>query len=224
MQIRWLNTLPEDPQEFLHYSKKVLKLPFEDAFKIFYITLRLESLSESPIYKFLERLPWGVKFDELKKRQYLLSLSISTLRELFQEHLDLRLVKNLYLLLSKELPKDFLKGASPKHSIVASQDIAVSLLREKDKAELPAFLKAKHQILAFRLEGECEKLLEVASEFLNPWCLKKTSEGIEVFTSFSISEFVFFSLKLKKKEIEREQVEGLLESVKALFPECFGEI
>ncbi len=224
MEVRWINNVPELPQEFLHFNKKVLKLPNEEAFKLFYITLKLESLSEVPIYKFLERLPVGVKFDELKKRQYILSLPISTLRELFRDHLDLRLVKNLYLLLSKELPKDFLKGATPKHSILASQDILVTYLNEEKKAKLPAFLKAKHQILVFKMKGACKELITLAPEFTNPWCIKKNEDEVEFYTCFSISEFVLFTLKAKRIESLKDQMDGLLESVKALFPECFGEI
>ena len=224
MEIRWINNLPETPKEFLHFNKKVLKLPLEEAFKLFYLTLKLESLSEVPVYKFLERLPIGVKFDELKKRQYILSLPVSTLRELFRDHLDLRLVKNLYLFLSKELPKDFLKGATPKHSILASQDILVDYLTEEKKAKLPAFLKAKHQILTFKIKGTCKDLFWMAPDFINPWCIKKEEEFLEVYTCFSISEFVLFSLKIKKIEKVKDQVEGLIESIKALFPECFGEI
>jgi len=224
MEIRWINNIPEKPAEFLHFSKKVLKLKPNKAFKLYYLTLKLESLSEVPVYKFLERLPVGTKFDELKKREYLVSLPVSTLRDLFLEHMDLRLVKNLFLLLSKELPKDFLKGAIPKHSIIASQDIIAKVLSEKDKAELPAFLKAKHQILAFRLKGKAEELLEVAPLFVNPWFFKKLDQGYEVFTCFSISEFVVFSVNLKERDILKDEVEGILEGIKAMFPECFGEL
>jgi len=224
MHIKWLNNLPESPQEFLHFSKKVLQLPLEESFKLYFITLKLKALSDSPVYKFLERVPYGIKFDEIKRREYLLTLSVYTLRELLKEHLDLRLVKNLYLLLSKELPKDFFKGVSPKHSIIASQDIVLNLLSEKDKASLPAFLKAKHIILGFRLEGSCEEILPIAPEFLNPYVLRKKEDLYQIFTSFSISEFVLFSLNLKHKEILKTELEGILESIKALFPDCFGEI
>ncbi|WP_038055937.1 hypothetical protein [Thermodesulfobacterium hydrogeniphilum] len=224
MYIKWLNNLPSTPQDFLHFSKKILNHPLEDSLKLYYITLKLKAMSDSPIYKFLERIPYGIKFDEINKREYLLTLSVYTLRELLKEHLDLRLVKNLYLLLSKELPKDFLKGATPKHSILASQDILADLLTEEEKAKLPAFLKAKHVILSFEIKGTCEEIISIVPYLTNPYVLKKKDDKYEVFIPLSISEFVLFSLNLRKKDILKEELDSILESIKVLFPDCFGEI
>ncbi len=224
MQIKWLNNIPSEPQDFLHFVKKVLNCPIEEGFKLYHLTLSLRAMSDSPIYKFLERVPCGVRFDEIKKREYLLTLSVYTMRNLLREHLDLRLVKNLYLLLSKRLPKDFLKGATPKHSILASQDIIAELLTEKAKLELPAFLKAKHIVLGFEMNGSCDEVLSVVQGFINPFVLKKRQEGYQILVPFSISEFVLFSLDLRKKEELKEEVDSILESIKVMFPDCFGEI
>jgi len=223
MQIKWLNNIPPEPLNFLHFIKKQYKLPLEEAVKLLYITIKLKALSDSPIYKFLERTFIGIKFDEIEKRKYLLTFSIYTLRELIKEHLDLKLVKNLYLLLSKKLPREFFKGVFPKHSILASQDIILDLLSEKEKIKLPSFLKAKHVILPFKFEGNCEEIISILSFLPNIYILKKENL-YQVFTTFSISEFVIFSLNLKQKDILKNELETILESVKILFPDCFGEI
>ena len=223
MQIKWLNNIPPEPLNFLHFIKKQYKLPLEEAVKLLYITLKLKALSDSPIYKFLERTFTGIKFDEIEKRKYLLTFSIYTLRELIKEHLDLKLVKNLYLLLSKKLPREFFKGVFPKHSILASQDIILDLLSEKEKIKLPSFLKAKHIILPFKFEGNCEEIINILSFLPNIYILKK-GNPYQVFTTFSISEFVIFSLNLKQKDILKNELENILENVKILFPDCFGEI
>ncbi|HBT03860.1 MAG TPA: hypothetical protein DEA54_03550, partial [Thermodesulfobacterium commune] len=156
MRFNWIGSLPEDPKEFLSVVKQQLKLPLEEAFKLFYLTLRIKASSDSPVYKFLERTPTGIKFDEIGKREYLLTLSVYALREIISQHIDLKLVKNLYLLLSKELPSEFLKDVSPKHSIVVSQDILLELLITERKTNLPAFLKAKHIIFNLRIDGNSE--------------------------------------------------------------------
>jgi hypothetical protein len=223
IQIKWLNNIPETPKEFLSFFKKNYGLPQEEVFKLIYITLRLKALSDSPIYKFLERTVSGIKFDEIDKREYLLTFSIFTLRELIKEHLDLKLVKNLYLLLSKRLPKEFLKDAYPKHSIIASQDIMLELFSQEEKTKLPAFLKAKHFMLTFHLEGNCEELITLFSFLPNSYVLKM-GNPYHIFTTFSISEAFLFLLKLKETEKTKDQVKKILENIKIFFPDCFGEI
>lgn len=223
MQIKWLNSVPAEPQDFLSFFKKEYNLPKDEVFKLIYITLKLKALSDSPVYKFLERTIPGIKFDEIDKREYLLTLSIYTLRELIKEHLDLKITKNLYTFLSKKLPKDFLKDVSPKHSILASQDIILELLSQEKKAKLPSFLKAKHFILTFHLKGSCEELIILFSLFPNNYVIKEETP-YQVFTSFSISEALIFLLKLKEREDLKDQAENILESIKVFFPDCFGEI
>ncbi|MCD6548739.1 MAG: hypothetical protein J7K10_04665 [Thermodesulfobacterium sp.] len=223
MQIKWLSNVPSESREFLNFIKTKYKLPSEEAFKLIYITLKLKVMSDSTIYKFLERTIEGIKFDEIGKREYLLTLSIHTLRELVKEHLDLKLVKNLYLLLSKNLPKEFFKDVSPKHSILASQDIVLQLLSQEKKIKLPAFLKAKHIILTFYLKGYCEDLIALLSLFPNSYILKGENP-YQVFTSFSISEALVFLLTLKEFEHLKNEVEKIWENIKIFFPDCFGEI
>uniref|UniRef100_A0A7V6CD45 Uncharacterized protein n=1 Tax=Thermodesulfobacterium geofontis TaxID=1295609 RepID=A0A7V6CD45_9BACT len=222
MEIKWLSNVPQEPQSFFNFLKKQYNLSSEEAFKLIYITLKLKALSDSPIYKFLERTITGIKFDEIEKREYLLTLSIHTLRTLIREHLDLKLVKNLYLFLSKKLPKEFIKDVSPKHSIIASQDIIHELLSQEEKIKLPSFLKAKHLILSFYLKGSCEELITLLSLFPNSYVLKK-GNLYQVFTSLSISEALVFLLKLKE-EVLKDTAEKILETIKNFFPECFGEI
>ncbi|MBZ4681148.1 hypothetical protein [Thermodesulfobacterium sp.] len=225
MRFNWIGSLPEDPKEFLSVVKQQLKLPLEEAFKLFYLTLRIKASSDSPVYKFLERTPTGIKFDEIGKREYLLTLSVYALREIISQHIDLKLVKNLYLLLSKELPSEFLKDVSPKHSIVVSQDILLELLTTAGKTELPAFLKAKHIIFNLRIDGNSEDLLKITPYLTNFFFVfEPKPKEFCLYTSFSISEFVLFSLKTEKIKSLQLEVEKTLEKFKALFPECFGEL
>ncbi|QER42434.1 hypothetical protein F1847_06625 [Thermodesulfobacterium sp. TA1] len=225
MKFNWIGSLPEEPKEFLLTVKNQFKLPLEEAFKLFYLTLRVKASSDSPIYKFLERTPTGIKFDEIGKREFLLTLSGYTLRELISQHIDLKLVKNLYLFLSKEIPSEFLKDVLPKHSILVSQDVLLEILTTKEKAYLPAFLKAKHILFTVKIEGACEDLLKITPFLPNFFfILDHPSTGLSLYTSFSISEFFLFSLKIERFKSIKDEVEKILERLKALFPECFGEI
>lgn len=222
MEIKWLNNIPPEPKESLNFLKIQYHLSSEEAFKLIYITLKFKALSDSPVYKFLERTLTGIKFDEIDKREYLLTFSIHTLRELIKEHLDLKLVKNLYLFLNKNLPKEFIRDVSPKHSIIASQDIIPEILTSEEKAKLPSFLKAKHIMLSFYLKGSCEELITLLHLFSNGYVLK-IGNPYQIFTSFSISEALIFLLK-QKEEVLKESAEKILETLKIFFPECFGEI
>jgi hypothetical protein len=223
MEIKWIKNIPLKPEEFLHFFKKKYRLKSEEIFKLYHLTLKLTALSDVPIHKFLERIPCYMKFDELGKKKYLMTLSVWTFRNLVKEHLDLKFVKTLYLSLSKELPGEFLKGCAPKHSIVASQDVVCELLAEEEKAELPAYLKVKHLPLVFTLSGRCEKIINILP-LLSIYTLRKEKKGYQVFFSLAISEFVVLALELKKIKKLREKIDSLLESLKILFPDCFGEL
>ncbi len=222
MKINWITNIPVKAQDFLSFCKNSLKLPLEEGLKLFWINLKLTSMSDSPVYKFLERIPTGIKFDEIGKRKYLFTLSFFTLRKLVEEHLDLRIVKNLYLKLYKQFPREFFKGCNPKHSIISSQDIIVEFLEETEKKELPAYLKAKHIVLVFKISGNCEELISLLPE-LSFYVLQREKKEYHVWAPLSISEFVLFSLKLKEKT-GLQEVENLFQQIKAIFPECFGEI
>lgn len=223
MNLVWLSELPQKPKEFLQYCKTQLNLSLEDLSKLYHLTLKINSLSDSPIYKFLERTPPHIKFDEIGKREFVLTLSVFTLRNLLKEHFDLRLVKTLFLVLSKKLPKEFFKDCLPKHSIIASQDFLIELLTEEEKHFLPAHLKAKHLSLIFKIEGKCEDIIWIFP-LLTVGVVKNYSEFYEILTPFSISEFIFFSLKLKEKNLLKDKIDNLLEKLKIFFPDCFIEI
>lgn len=223
MRISWISEFPSKPKEFLQYFKTQFKLSLEELSKLYHLTLKINSLSDSPIYKFLERTPPHIKFDEIGKREFILTLPIFTLRILLREHLDLRLVKTLFLVLSKKLPKDFFKDCMPKHSIVTSQDLIIEVLTEEEKHFLPPHLKSKHLNLLFQIRGNCEELLSLVP-FLDLLVIKNYLDYYEILTSFSILEFIIFSLNLKEKNLLKEEVEKLLEQVKTFYPDCFIEI
>lgn len=223
MEIDWITNLPQKPKEFLEYSKTQLKLSLDELFKLYHLTLRITSLSDSPIYKFLERTPSYIKFDEIGKREFILTLSVFTWRSLLREHLDLRLVKTLFLILSKKLPKEFFKDCMPKHSIVTSQDLIIELLTEREKQSLPPHLKAKHLSLIFKIKGKCEELISIIP-LLGEVVIKNYPNFYEIYTSLSISEFIIFSINLKKNEFLKEKLDTLLEKIKTFFPDCFAEI
>lgn len=224
MQIEWLKFLPEKPLEFLRVIKTQFLLPLQESFKLFFITLKIKASSDSPIYKFLERMPPGIKFDEIGKREFLMTLSIFSLRGLLEQHFDLKLVKNLFLELSPFLPSDFFKGVAPKHSIVVSQDIAFQVLGEKEKISLPSFLKVKHLMLKFKFTGGCEELIKLTPSLVNPFFIQQKEDYLEMYTTFSISELVFFGLKTQKIKNLKIELDELLENLKVLFPDCFGEV
>lgn len=226
MKLTWLNNLPQDPKEFLQYCKAQIKLPLEELLKLYYLTVKITSLSDSPIYKFLERTPSNIKFDEVGKREFILTLSAFTLRTLVREHLDLRLVKTLFLTFFKKLPKEFFKDCIPKHSIITSQDLIIELLTQEVKQLLPAHLKVKHLILIYKAIGTCEEIISLFPFLGNITVIKKlTNNTYEFFFPFSISEFIIFSLNLKKLNILAEETENILQNIKSFFPDCFiGEI
>lgn len=224
MQIEWLNFLPEKPLEFLKIIKTQLSLPLQESFKLFFLTIKIKASSDSPVYKFLERIPPGIKFDEIGKREFLMTFSIFSLRGLLEQHFDLKLVKNLFLGLSSTLPSDFFKGVAPKHSIVISQDIAFQVLEEEEKISLPSFLKAKHLMLKFKFTGSCEELVKLTPSLVNPFFIQQKKDYLEMYTTFSISELVLFGLKIQKFKNLKLEVDKLLENLKVLFLDCFGEI
>ena len=223
MEIKWLKNIPLKADEFFHFFKKKYNLKAEDIFKLYHITLNLKALSDGPIHKFLERIPCYLKFDEIGKRKYLMTLPVWTLRNLIKEHLDLKLTKTLYLFLSQRLPGDFFKGCAPKHSILASQDVVCVLLDEEEKAELPAYLKVKHLPLTFSISGTCEEVIKLLP-LLSIYALKKEKEKYSIFVTLSISEFMILAQDLKEIKALRERVESIIESLKVLFPDCFGEV
>ena len=161
MDLRLLTIPTEKPEEFLSFCKKDLGLSSNSAFKLYYLSFFIVSLADTPIFKFLERLPANAKFDELKKNNYLLSMPVSTIRNLFVEHLDLKFTKNLYLYLQEVLPSEFFRGCEPKHAVISSQDVKVRLLTQDEKKELSPPIKVKHLHFTFELTGTCEEIIKL---------------------------------------------------------------
>ncbi|MCS7200396.1 MAG: hypothetical protein N2327_04490 [Caldimicrobium sp.] len=225
MEVKLYTLLPEKPEEYLNFGLKALKLSEEDLFKLYIITLKMRALSDMPIYKLLERAIPFIKFDELGKREYLITLSIYTFRQLLTEHLDLKFTKNLLLYLKEFLPKDFFQNCLPKREVVTSKDITFKILNSKEKGELPPYLKVKHLHLIFQLKDTCENLVKILP-YLGLYAVRKIkNEDYEVFTPLNIAEFAYLTTVLTNKGlISKISAEGLRMQLKSLFPDCFGEI
>lgn len=225
MQLKLFTFFPEKPGEFLDFSNSGLGLPNEEAFKLYFLTFKLKALTDLVLFKFFERTICHIKFDEIGKKEYLLTLSVHTLRELLREHLDLKFTKNLYNFLKEKLPSEFFKGCAPKREVITSQDIFFQPLTSREKAELPPYLKVRHFILPFHFKGSCEEILSILPE-VSLYALKRVKEGLyELYVPLSISEFMYFSQRLlDKKVFKKMEIEGLINQLKALFPDCFGEI
>lgn len=223
MEIKLVTLLPEKPEDYLYFGTKALNLSEEDLFKLYFLTLKVKALSDVPVYKFLERTIPFIKFDDLGKKEFLLSLSVYSLRELLKEHLDLKFTKNLYLALKEELPQDFFKNCLPKREIVTSKDITFILLSSKEKIELQPYLKVKHLHLVFQLKDTCENLLHVLP-YLGLYGLRKIKDvEYELYTPLSISDFIYLSSVLvDKKLVKKIIIDGLTMQLKSSFPDCFG--
>ncbi len=225
MEFKLFSLLPEKPREFLDFVVKALSLPQEDAFKLYFLTFKLKALTDMVLFKFLERALCNVKFDEIGKKEYLLTFSLYTLRELLREHLDLKFTKNLYNFLKDKLPSEVFKGCAPKREVITSQDIFFQPLSSRDKAELPPYLKVKHIIMPFHLKGGCEEIISLLPD-ISHYALRRIKESLyEVYFPLSISEFVYFSQRLVERKIFKKiEIEALQNQLKSLFPDCFGEL
>ncbi len=224
MEFKLYTLFPEKPKDFYEFSCSALGLSPEEAFKLYFLTVKLKALSDLVLFKFLERSICHIKFDEIGKKEYLLTLSIHTLRELLREHLDLKFTKNLYNFLKDKLPSEFFKGCAPKREVITSQDIFFQSLSNREKAALPPYLKAKHFILPFYFKGNCEEILSLLPE-VSLYALKREKvELYEVYIPLSISEFMFLSQKLlEKKILKKIEIDAMIYQLKSLFSDCFVE-
>jgi len=221
MDLRLLTIPTEKPEDFLSFCKKDLGLSSNSAFKLYYLSFFIVSLADTPIFKFLERLPANAKFDELKKNNYLLSMPVSTIRNLFVEHLDLKFTKNLYLYLQEVLPSEFFRGCEPKHAVISSQDVKVRLLTQDEKKELSPPIKVKHLHFTFELTGTCEEIIKLLPS-LSLYVLKRKQNLYYVFFSVSVAEFIVLSNTLRGVKGLSERIEKVLQELKSLVPDCFG--
>ncbi len=221
MDLRLLTIPTEKPEEFLSFCKKDLGLSSNSAFMLYYLSFYVVSLADTPIFKFLERLPANLKFDELKKNNYLLSMPVSTIRNLFVEHLDLKFTKNLYLYLQEVLPPELFRGCEPKHAVISSQDIKVRLLTQDEKRELSPPIKVKHLHFTFELTGTCEEMIRLLPN-LSLYVLKRKQNLYHAFFSLSVAEFIVLSNTLSRVKGLSERVERVLQELKSLVPDCFG--
>jgi len=221
MDLRLLTIPTEKPEDFLSFCKKDLGLSSNSAFKLYYLSFFIVSLADTPIFKFLERLPANAKFDELKKNNYLLSMPVSTIRNLFVEHLDLKFTKNLYLYLQEVLPSEFFRGCEPKHAVISSQDVKVRLLTQDEKKELSPPIKVKHLHFTFELTGTCEEIIKLLPS-LSLYVLKRKQNLYYVFFSISVAEFIVLSNTLRGVKGLSERIEKVLQELKSLVPDCFG--
>lgn len=224
MEIKLYTHLPDKEEAFLSFTTGVLKLSWEEASKLFFFTFRIKALSDMPIYKFLERAVPYIKFDEIGKKEFLLTLSVYSIRLLLIEHFDLKFTKNLYVYLQNKVPQDFFKDCAPKREVVTSRDLSFQLLTLKEKAELAPYLKVKHIILQFLITGKCEEILKVVN-YLQLFTVADRGNRVELFAPLSLSDFVYLSQEFQRKRLfDALVLEVLMRQLKGLFPDCFGEI
>ncbi len=225
MDLKLLTYLPLKPQEYLDFATTALGLSVDEASKLCFLTLKIKSSRATPIYEFLGRTLNFLKFDEIGKQEYLLTLSIHTIRRILAENLDLKFSKNLYSFLKEVLPSPFLKGYHPKRDILVSQDLCFEILSPEEKAKLPPYLKVNHQILVYFLGGTCEEIIFLI-DLLGLWVIKrKENNFLNLYFPFSLAEFIWFSQKLiERKLIKDLELEGIKNQLKNFFPDCFGEI
>lgn len=224
MDIKLYTHLPEKEESFLSFVTELLKLPLEEASKLYFYTFRIKALSDIPIYKFLERAISYIKFDEIGKKEFLLTLSVYSIRQLLIEHFDLKFTKNLYVYLQNRVPHDFFRDCAPKREVVTSRDLSFHQLTLKEKAELPPYLKVKHIILHFLITGKCEEILKVVN-YLQLFTIADRGDKVELYVPQSLSDFVYLSQEFHRRRFfEPLVLEVLMKQLRGLFPDCFGEI
>lgn len=224
MDLKLYTHLPEKEEAFFNFVTGALKLPWEEASKLFFYTFRIRALSDMPIYKFLERAVPYIKFDEIGKKEFLLTLSVYSIRQMLIEHFDLKFTKNLYVYLQNRVPQEFFKDCAPRREVVTSRDLSFQQLTLKDKAELPPYLKVKHIILIFLVTGRCEEILRVVN-FLQLFTVADRGHKVELYTPLCLSDFVYLSREFERRGLFDPMIlEVINRQLKGLFPDCFGEI
>ncbi|MFN4132059.1 MAG: hypothetical protein ACK4GE_03155 [Caldimicrobium sp.] len=225
MELKFLTYFPDKPQEFFDFAHTTLGLSEEEIFKLSFLSLKINALSDLPIYKFLERTIPFIKFDEIGKREYLLTLSIYTLREILLEHFDLKFSKNLYIYLKEKLPKNVFKGCAPKRGVVISQDLSFELLSKEEMTKFPPYLKVKHFIFHYKVNGTCEGVLSFIST-INFYVMKRLKDNLyEIYFPLNISEFLYYSnLWVKREYFLPMEIDTILNQLKSLLPDCFERI
>lgn len=225
MELKLLTYLPEKINEFFEFAKGALALTDEELFKLYFLSFRIKALSDIPIYKFLERALPFIKFDEIGKKEYLLTLSIYTLREIFLEHFDLKFSKNLYFAVKDKVPKSVLKDCIPKREVVVSQDLSFEVLSKKDLINYSPYIKVKHFVFCFKTLGECDEIMNILST-INYFLLKKQKENMyELYIPLNISEFLYYSHLWRVRKIFKEaELSALINQLKALMPDCFEKV
>lgn len=225
MELRFLTYLPDKPQDFFDFAYTTLGLSEEEIFKLFFLSLKIKALSDLPVYKFLERTLPFIKFDEIGKREYLLTLSVHSVREILLEHFDLKFSKNLYMSIKDKLPKNFLKDCVPKREVLVSQDLSFEFLSKEEIVRFPSYLKVKHLVFNYEVKGSCEEVLGLVST-VSFYVIKRLKENFyKLHLPLNISEFLYYSsLWVKRGYFLSMEIEGVLNQLRSLFPDCFGKI
>ncbi|QJA05602.1 hypothetical protein FVE67_01780 [Thermosulfurimonas marina] len=180
--------------------------------------------SETPLFKFFERLPRDLAADRLDRRRFLLSGPLCAFRDLLREHLDLKFSKGLLVYL-EGFRLDWVRDLRPRHGVIPPQDLSFILLPREEVLQLSPALKARHLYFGVEFVGPETLALEVVKSRL-PLELEGEPGGERrVLLCASLADLLVHLVKplLAFPEL-KGAAEGLLEALRAEAPECLGEI
>jgi len=195
------------------------ELPAELRALVFEIYAR----SETPLFKFFERLPRDISADRLERHRFLLSGPTEAFRNLIRENFDLKFAKGLLVFLSAWEPS-LVSDLRPKHRLIPPQDLVFGVLTPEDVGGLSPALKARHLYLGLEYRGPESLALEVLRSRL-PFIMEGSpGENRRIFLSASLADSLIYLLKpLEALEAFREDVTNILKELKKRYPDCFGE-
>ncbi len=115
----------------------------EGQWRLVGLVLELSVDSETPVIKLLECQPISINIDKLERRKYILSGSLQSFREFYQEYKNQKLAKALLYFLYERY-KSFFGDLWPKHGIITPFGISFRALSPKEVSALELPIKMRH--------------------------------------------------------------------------------